>query len=202
MLILAATASAADPRVVVALGDGLVVSPAAQEAVPGGLAAVLADCLEERAPKRFSVVDRSVVGETLATVRPKIAEVAGLGPSWVVVTLGARELADPATDPQKLATDVAAVAADLGGGPQRTVVLLGALAAAVEGDAAALEARVAAFNTKLSSLGAPGVVPLEPGRGGKRPREGLVEGSRLSAAGQARVAAAICEVVLAAPDGR
>lgn len=201
MLLLAATAAAEPPRVVVALGDGVVASPAAQEAAPGAIAAVLADCLEERSPTRFSVVDRSVAGETIATARPKLAEVAALAPAWVVVTLGARELADPAADPERVAAEVASVAAALGGGRDRTVLLVGALPAGGDADAA-LEARVAAFNQKLASLGAPGIVPLEPGRGGKRPKEALVDGARLSAAGQAKVAAGICDVVLSAPGAR
>jgi hypothetical protein len=198
LLSLAAAAFAEGPRVVVALGDGIVVSPTAHEAVPGGIAAVLADCLEERSPKRFSVVDRSVAGETLASARPKVTEIVGLGPAWVVVTLGARELADPSVDPAKLAADVAQLAGELGSGPARTVLLVGALPAAADGDGAALESRVAAFNAKLQALSAPGLVSLEPGRG-KRPKEGLVEANRLSAAGQARVAAAICDVVLSSP---
>ena len=201
MLLLSATALAEPPRVVVALGDGVVVPPAAQEAVAGGIAAVLADCLEERAPRRYSVVDRSAVGETVATARQKLPEIAGLGPAWVVVTLGARELAGAEVDPAKVAAEVAGLAAELGGGRDRTVLLVGAVPSAGE-SSAAVAARVDAFNQHLSALGGAGIVALEPGRAGKRPKETLVDGDRLSAAGQAKVAASICDVVLSAPGAR
>jgi lysophospholipase L1-like esterase len=200
MMLFLTTAAAQDTRVVVTVGDGIVVAPAAQEALPGGIAAVLGDCLEERAPKKFSVVDRNAPGETLVSVQPKVDAVTALAPGWVVVTLGARELADPATDPATLATEVVAVATRLGAGPQRTVLVLGLLPAAVEADQQALDARVGAYNTKLTSLAVPGLVALDPtARGRKAAKEPQVDGGRLSAAGQARVAAAICELVLSPP---
>lgn len=189
----------ARPAVVVAVGDGLVVAPGGGDAVSAGLAAGLGDCLEERAPKRFGVVDRSAPGETLASVRPKLAEVADLAPAWVVVTLGARELADPATEPQKLAAELGALASELRGDGPRKVIVLGAVPAGGDGERAALEARVAGFNGGLTGLSLPGVVPLDPGRIKKLPKDGLVDGSKLSAAGQAKVVAAICELVLSAP---
>jgi hypothetical protein len=205
MLFLLTTASAQESRVVVTLGGGLVVSPQSEAAAPVGIAAVLGDCLEERAPKKFSVVDRSMAGETLATAGPKSADITGLAPAWVVVTLGARELADPAVDPAKLATDLGALAVGLGASPDRKVLLVGALsaqlvAAPTEAEQPALDARVASLNAALAALDLPGVLRLDPtARGRKAQKEPMVEGPKLSAAGQAKVAAAICELVLSTP---
>jgi hypothetical protein len=198
---LAASAEPPDdkPRVVVALGDGLVVAPGGKDAVSAGLAAGLGDCLEEKAPKRWGVVDRSDAGETLVSARPKVGDVVGLGPAWVVVALGARELADPATDPEKLAAELGAFALSVRGDkPEsgRTVLLLGALASAGEGDRAPQQARVDGFNEALAKLGLPGVVHLDPAKVRKVPKDGLVDGEALTAAGQAKVVAAICELVL------
>ncbi|MCB9685783.1 MAG: SGNH/GDSL hydrolase family protein [Alphaproteobacteria bacterium] len=205
VLTLPMSASAAEPEPVVAVGDGIVVPTAAPgDVASGGFVAVLADCLEERSPARFRVVDRAVAGETLETFRGKLGEVRELGPSWVIVTLGARELAVAEADPKAVGSELGAVVAELRKGKGPSVVLVGPVppTLAEEEAQATADARVKAFNEVVASVagGARGVFHVDPlveWTRAEHPRAGLVsETGSLSDQGQAKVAASVCDVVM------
>lgn len=206
VLTLAMSAMGAEPEPVVAVGDGIVVpASSAGDVASGGFVAVLADCLEERAPARFRVVDRAVAGETLASFRGKLPTVREIGPAWVVVTLGARELAAAEADPKSLGAELGSVVAELRKGKGPEVVLVGPVPPRLD-DAdqqAAADARVKAFNEVVAGVagGARGVFlvdPLTEWTRADHPRTGLVsEAGSLSDQGQAKVAASVCDVVMA-----
>ena len=213
MLYVFASALAA-PLPVVAIGDGLGAGPppsveAGSATVPGGWVPVLADCLEERAPKRFTVVDRAVAGETVATARPKIVQVRELGAAWVIVTLGAQELSDEALDPKKLKEDLAGLIGELKGKKGPKVLLVGLVPptlSQVDGaDAArqpALDERTAKANVALSELAAASDAVKHLDLWTDWPHEGpgraalTQQGWSLSDQGHARVAAAVCDTLL------
>jgi hypothetical protein len=190
----------------------------------------LADCLEERAPRRYTVVDRLQDGETLASAQrkyvgadaggepPDPAEAAALGevhPALVVVGLGGRELAAEAFDVKALRGALGGFVTGLrpkGRKPEATVLLLSAVPptlAQVEGADPALQEkldrRAADWNGALADLARPGAGlvhvdllrdwPKDP-----TSRAALtVNGWSLSDQGHARVAAAVCDAVLALP---
>jgi hypothetical protein len=213
-----ATAALADPAAVLAVGDGLVAAPAAEgsaaSSVPGGWVPVLADCLQERAPQRFAVVDRVAAGETLASARQKLAGAKDVTPGYVVVALGARELAGETVDTKSLRQELDGFLADLrkhGDGKHRpTVLLLSAVPPSlsqVAGSDPALQARLderaTAWNQVLADEArtGDGVVhvdlladwPKDP-----TARAALTtSGWSLSDQGHARVAAAVCDAMLA-----
>ena len=87
MSVLFLTALAWGQQTVVAVGERE--ASASNATLPGGWVRVLADCLEERKPSEYEVVDRRVVGETLTSLKERAADIAKLEPSWVVVSLGA-----------------------------------------------------------------------------------------------------------------
>lgn len=212
-------ALAQQPLPVVALGDGLVAGPPARAAAaepggPGGWVPALADCLEERSPQRFTVVDRAVGGETVASARGRLAGVRELQPAWVIVTLGAQELSDPAVDLKRLRQELRGVVDELTARARkgRPGVLLvglvpptlgqvdGAEAAAQEG----VDGRTAEWNRALAEVAGQAEQVVHVDLWADWPREAqarsalTVQGWSLSDQGHARVAAAICDAVLAA----
>ncbi len=188
---------------VVAMGDGLVAG-ASPSAAPGGWVAVLQDCLEERAPGRFSVVDRANGGPVRETFERGDA-VRELDPTVVVVTFGAHAL-DGVSAPS-LEKDVGKLIRALrsGDAPPR-VVLVGVApaVASVAADQAKLDEQIAAWNAVLTTAASKDGVrrvdlltdwPADPAA-----RAGLASGAwALSDQGHARVAAAVCDAVLAKP---
>lgn len=249
----------ADPLPVVAMGDGVVAgaphrSPGAEgssasgsaatgsaaaegdPAVPGGWVTVLADCLEERAPQRFAVVDRGAPGDTVSAAKARIAGIRELGPAWVVVTLGSQELADEKVDPKRLGRELDALVDELrqkGAGSPPNVLLVGvvpptlsqeephdidlaATAPAAEGAAAppvvvdpakkqsAADARAVGWNKVLASIAAPGQGVVHLDLWSDWPKDGeqrsslTANGWSLSDQGHAKVAASVCDAVLAA----
>lgn len=200
---LAATAYAGTLPVV-AMGDGLVAG-ASPSAAPGGWVAVLQDCLEERQPGRYSVVDRAGAEPIRATFERGEA-VRELAPTVVVVTFGAHAL-DGMTAPS-LEKDVGKLIRALRAGdapPQVVLVGVAPAVAAAAADQAKLDEQIAAWNAVLTTAArdVPGVRrvdlltdwPADPGA-----RAGLASGAwALSDQGHARVAAAVCDAVLAKP---
>ncbi|MEQ1565040.1 MAG: GDSL-type esterase/lipase family protein [Myxococcota bacterium] len=202
----------ADPAPVLALGDGLVAAPPAEGhgAVSAGWVSVLADCLEERAPQRFTVIDRVSSGETFASARGKVGSMREVGAGVVVVGLGARELAGD-TDPKALRSELDTFLADLRKGkkPRPAVLLLSVVPPAPkEADAAEiarLEQRSSGWSAALAEAarGGEGIVlvdlladwPADPAA-----RAALIDGGwALSDQGHARVAAAVCDALLKVP---
>lgn len=212
-----------EPSAVVAIGNGLIAGhPSSAEvssssSVPGGWVPVLADCLEERAPQRFSVVDRAVPAETVISARQRVAAVRDLSPGFVVVALGAQDLAaePPAGDLKRLKGELDDLVVELLGRGRRivrpTVLLLSMVPPALV-DAPEdpehpgtnkLDERIDAWNDALAQIarGKDGVVhvnlladwPREP-----EARAALThKGWTLSDQGYARVAAAVCDAILA-----
>lgn len=209
--------AAAAPLPVVAVGDGPVLAPhnstAPDQTVPGGWVAVLADCLEERNPARFTVVDRVVPGETTATLRERLEPVRELRPSWIVVTLGARELAEEGSQPAAIRGELESIVTQLRSKIRKVrpeVLLIGLVPPVLEqiegrdpADQATTDERVVAYNALLTELAAAteGVTFVDLWSGWPREpkgRSGLaVGGWSLSDQGHARVAAAVCDAVLA-----
>jgi len=209
-----ATALAAS-QPVVAMGNGLVASspgqkPVAEESVPGGWVSVLQDCLDEGAPGGYSVVDRSVPGETARTARERVPGVLDLSPRTVVVALGARELGAESPNPTRFIKDLDKVVDELReGGTRPSVVVVGMVSPTLESDAdaqAALDARTTAWNEALRTEadGRPGVQHMDlwstwPRQGPAR--SGLTRGGwQLSDQGHARVGAMVCDAVRALAD--
>jgi hypothetical protein len=220
------TAALAEPAAVLALGDGLVAAPpaapavapaeaAAGSAVPGGWVPVLADCLEERAPQRFTVVDRVAGGETLASARAKLAGARELAPGFVVVALGARELAGEAVDPTALRSELDAFLADLrpkgGKKPGPSVLLLSAVPPTLSQVAGSdpaqqdkVDGKAAAWNKVLGDVAraGEGIVHVDLLADWPKDTTGraalTVGGWSLSDQGHARVAAAVCDAMLTA----
>jgi hypothetical protein len=176
----------AEPLAVVAIGDGLVApatppatasSATASVAPATGWVSVLADCLEERAAGRFSVVDRVAQGQTPAAARATLDGVYALGPKLVLVGLAAPRAADTSA----WRTDVDA--------------LLGALSAKVpavmlvgvgDGTSAAWSAALADF-----AKSHPMVVNVPVGAD-----VAVLDGGTLSDQGHARLGAAVCDAVM------
>jgi hypothetical protein len=216
--LLITAALAADPLTLVTLGGGVVMGPpapapapvpapsitAAPDPAPGGWVPVLADCLQERAPQRFTVIDRASLGATVAQIRTHLAEVRALGPAWVVITLGGAEVGEQGG----VRAELEGFVAEVGVG---RVVLVGLVPVTVTGAEPAAQAsvdeRVAKWNkvldevaTRVAGQGA-AVVHVDlwsqwpkdaAGRAALSTRSGA-----LTDQGLARVAAAVCDVVLA-----
>ena len=188
---------------VVAIGDGMVAegSPAA---APGGWVAVLQDCLDERAPGRYSLVDRASGNAAFAAFKHPDS-VRDLVPDSVIVAFGAKSL-DGVT-PAALEKDITKLIRALRVGPMPPEIVLVGLVrptAATPVEQAHMDEQVAAWNTVIMSAGGPetagvrrvdllGEWPTEPGA-----RSALSAGPwALSDQGHARVAAAVCDAVLA-----
>ncbi len=214
-MLLAASLAWADapPKPVVAMGDGLVAGPPASEALPvaGGWVPSLADCLEERAPGAFAVVDRAESGETARSARKKVRDVVGLGPSTIVVTLGAQELADPDATTAALTGDLRALVDALHKRERPRVLLVGmvppTLAQTDYADAdrqQKADARTTEWNAAVASLATelPAVQHVDLWRDWPRDGERATltqKGWSLSEQGHARVAAVVCDAVMAEP---
>lgn len=191
MLLFVVSVAWADPATVLAVGDGIIAAPPTASpapTVPGGWVPVLADCLAERSPQKFTVVDRATPGETVASARGRAAEAVELSPALIVVALGAREVAAGAAPTrasvQALVTELRA--------PR--VLLLPALAP--PGASAAIEARVEAYDKVLAEVAGAELVPIEWPKDSAA-RGLLAIGGSLTDPGHARVAAAVCERILA-----
>lgn len=212
MVLAAALAWAGDaPLSVVAMGDGPVAGPPASATPPaaGGWVPSLADCLEERAPGRFAVVDRAATGETARSARRTARDIAALTPRIVLVTLGAQELGDPDATPEGLTGDLREVVQALHRRDRPRVVLVGlvppTLAQTDQGDAerqARADARTAAWNQAVAGLAAEldavDHVDLWADWPHDESRSALTQrGWSLSDQGHARVAAAVCDAVMA-----
>jgi len=199
------------PRTIVAIGDGLVAGPPTSAAKPvaGGWVPSLADCLEERAPGRFALVDRAAPGETAATARERLAAVKKLAPAMVVMSLGAQELADPDTTSEALRTDLQQLAAEVG---DTQVLLVGLVAPTLTQTAYAdvnrqrrADERTTEFNAAVADLAKASdrLVHVDLWRDWPRDaaRADLTQkGWSLSEQGHARVAAAVCDAVVAGPE--
>jgi lysophospholipase L1-like esterase len=188
--------------------------------MPGGWVPVLADCLEERAPQRFSVVDRAVSAETLVTARKRVSAVRELAPGFVVVTLGAQEItAGPAEpgDLKQLRGELDDLVGELLGKGRKaarpTVLLLSMVPAnlaqaggppdEIEAQQREVDLRISSWNEALAQVakGSDSVAHVNlladwPQEAEARAR--LTEGGwTLSDQGHARVAAAVCDAILA-----
>ena len=195
---------------VVALGDGLVVSPA-EAAGPGPSAgswvAVLADCLDERSPAKYRVVDRVHTGETARTALKKVETVRALEPSVVVVGLGARELGQAKPDAVKFRRDLTRLVRDLRVDDSTTEVLLvGMVSPVLDTDSAAhrqssLDAQASAWNVSLAEIAAEAEGVQHVDLWANWPRSGADRAAltdqvwTLSDQGHARVATAICDAL-------
>lgn len=216
---LTAAALAGAPATVVAMGDGLVAGPPAAVApeVAGGWVASLADCLEERVPGGFTVVDRAQPGETAASARKKVSGVRELQPRVVVLTLGAQELADDKAEPSALTGELERLVGELRPKKSRVgVLLVGMVPPSLEQAGApgddrqkAIDARTEAWNGEVAELAkrldAVGHVDLwKDWPRGERRVEHTELGWHLSEQGHARVAAAVCDAVIEQlpPSGR
>ncbi len=195
----------------VALGDGLVVSPASAAGPgpsTGSWVAVLADCLEERSPAQYRVVDRVQSGETVRTALKKVDAIRALEPSVVVVGLGARELGQPKPDAAKFKRDLGRLVRDLrlDGGPAE-VLLVGMVPPVLETEAStedqqSMDEQASTWNASLGELAAEDTsirhVDLWAGwpRKGNERTELTEEVWTLSDQGHARVATTICDALL------
>jgi len=218
MMLLLAWTAWASPLAIVAVGDGLVAgvpidaassSPGEAVAVPSGWVAVLADCLDERAPGRFAVIDRSVPGETAVTALLRAQEVRDMHPRLVVLGIGSLEFSAPGSDRAAFRADVDTLlrAFRAPEGPEVLVVGMvppttAELAAAGRPDQAAADARTAEWNAELALAAAAlaGVHHLDlaadwPADATARALL-TVDGWRLSDQGHARVAAMVCDAVV------
>lgn len=205
-------ASAGDPTVVLAMGDGLVAGPPAAVApeVAAAWVTSLADCLDERATDAYSVTDRATPGETVKTARAKVGQLRKEPADVVVVTLGAQELADDQAQAEQLAGQLETLLTEMRAPKQPTpVILVGmvppTLAQAGPDDGerqSAIDARTEAWNAEVAKLARrlPGVRHLDVWQ--DWPRDGARQahtekGWHLSEQGHARVAAAVCDAVVA-----
>jgi hypothetical protein len=210
--VLLSTAFAAGP--VVAIGNGLVAAPPAEieatEPVSGAWVSVVGDCLEEGRPGAFAVVDRSAHGATASALLADTAGVRALGPSAVVVGVGAQEMRADGPSAEFVAAVgklVASLRAD--GGP--AVLLVGMVAPTleqlewnepVEPRQAAIDARTTEWNAGLAGLASAddGVwfVDLWSAwpRDGRSRRRLTRGGWGLTDPAHARIGAEICEELL------
>ena len=195
---------------VVAIGDGLVAAPveevAVSDTIPGGWVAVLGDCLEERAPKAWTVLDRTKAGATAASVHQRLGEVLEVHADLVLVGVGAMELAR-SDDRASFEKELMALVSDLRGDLQ--VMLVGMVAPTVAqspdqtvGSQANLDARTLSWNQALAKLARTdqGVSHLDlwtdwPKEDATRGQL-TVGGFRLSDKGHARVGTAVCDAIL------
>lgn len=224
----------AGPRPLVAIGDGLVVgaptevvasaeeaedaAPAtmaalepavhaarARPTVAGGWVAILADCLEERSPGAYVVLDRSAEGQDAETTRRDVAAVKELAPSLVLVGVGVPGDADR----RSFRAGLQGLVADLRAGDGPEVLLVGLIPPTLSQlpDAsevqAAADRRTRTWDGEVAAvadadLGVHHVALLATWPESAEEREALtVEGTRLSDQGHARVAAQVCDAVIA-----
>lgn len=186
MLFFAAVPAWAQSSIVLAVGDGLV---AGSSGPSGAWVPALADCLEERAPHGYTVVDRVSADQTLASARAHAAEAKGLGASVVVLALGSREVAGE-WQAGPVRTALGALVADARGA--RRILLV----PPVPGTAAA--PGLAAYDALLVDLAKADPAVERVDLLSTWPRDGaMTQAGALSEQGSARVAAAVCAAVLA-----
>ncbi|MBX2802975.1 MAG: SGNH/GDSL hydrolase family protein [Myxococcales bacterium] len=208
------TMAMAGPQPVVAVGDSLLAAPAeavapAEPALPGGWVPVLADCLEERKANGFTVVDRRTPGETPSSLLSRAEAVLELQPAWVVVTLGARELASDRVSQMRPGMEAMLRALAGVGKKGRPHVLLVAMVpptlsqTALElSEQTALDRRTEAYNRLQADVAASHRAATLVDLWSDWPRTAAARarltssGFTLSDEGHARVAAAICDAVM------
>jgi hypothetical protein len=195
----------AAPRPLVVVGDGLVVgshAPSTEGEPSSGWVAGLGDCLGERAPGRYSVVDRVRPTETVRSVLGIVDAVLAPEPALIVMGLGAQE-ANASADLAEFEASLTALSARLGA-DGRGLVLVGVVpsseAAPGEGDA-----RITRWNEAISRVASASSArhvdlwaawPREPSA-----RASLTASTHgLTDQGHARVAAAVCDAVLSWKD--
>ncbi len=175
----------AAPRPIVAVGEGLIADPPAAEArveqvASVGWVAVLADCLEERRPGAFVVVDRSAGGERPVALAHSAPVVRELAPALVVVGFGAEPTAE-----------ITALLDTLRREDGPAVMLVGPLPPSIRREA------VLALWT-AAPLGAILVDPSVGWPTAPEERARLADADdRLSDPGHARIGAQVCDAVLA-----
>jgi len=210
------------PKAIVAVGDGLVAiepGPAAATApstdasatpadavekgadtenptFAGGWVAVLADCLEERRPHQYALLDRTADQWSLSDARMHVGEVREMAPALVIVGVGLPGDADR----DGLRVDLAGLVEELTTGEGPDVLLVGPVPTSEEGGPP--ERRVRAWNDDVARIATDGaaehldLVLGWPPSGEER--AGLtVSGRQLSDQGHARVGAQVCDAVLA-----
>lgn len=188
---------------VVALGDGL--TGEVRSAASSGWVTVLADCLEERAPRAWTVVDRASDGQTIAATLAKAASVDEIGPRVVVVGLNSREMAGPDVEIARRQEEIGGLVRALRHGRTPPNVLLVGPLPLVPGpppaeEAVQLQARATEWNQALSAFaaGLEGVRHVDLQAEWPQDASALVTAeARLTDQGHARVAAAVCDAVLA-----
>ena len=198
---------------VVAIGDGLVVAPpeaATTAPSTGSWVAALGDCLEERAAGRFQVVDRVAPGETARTARERVGEVRELGPSVVVVGLGARELGAEKPDAGRFRKEMTRLVRELVSAESTPRVLLVGMIpptldqaeAAEKGQQGRLDELAVRWNGALAELAASEAQVEHVDLWSDWPRAADLRAGltalawELSDPGHARVAAAVCDAVI------
>lgn len=175
--------------------------------VPSGWVAVLADCLEERAPRAWTVVDRAALGDSPTAVRERVGSLRELGPRVVVLGVGAREVGRAGADVDAFRDEVTRIVGELRQvRPPPGVLLLGlvpptAAQLPASDEQAALDERARTYDAALRELAREDGVhhldlqrdwPAEPAA-----RAALtVDGWRLTDQGHARVAATACDAIL------
>lgn len=82
------SAFAQDPVAILAVGDRPAPSLTEQPPPPDSWVQALQDCLNEKRPEGFQVVDRRIPGETVTTLKTRLEELASLAPAHVVIRLG------------------------------------------------------------------------------------------------------------------
>ncbi|MFT4622045.1 MAG: hypothetical protein ACI8PZ_000698 [Myxococcota bacterium] len=193
---------------VVAVGDELVVAAAEPGGGgTGGWVQSLADCLDERAPDRWTVMDRGRTGETLRAVRGRVDELRELaGPTGVVVLgLGARELAVGVVSAE-LRAELEQLVGSLKVRPGPTILLVDPIAPDLgggEGDSqVVVDSAVSGLTRAFDQVARESPAIQHVRLWSDWPRDGrarrvLTERSRtLTARGHARVAAAVCDAIV------
>lgn len=192
---------------VVAMGDGLVVAPpqtAARVPASLGWVPVLADCLNERKPGSFQMIDRVAPGETAQSARGRVTSVLELSPSVVILGVGARELGAQEPDVGAFNQGLEALLDDLvaPATPSVDVVLLGVVPPRDAGPDSPATKAVEDWNVGMGRLAEarPSVHFVDLWAKWPKLGEGrtslLTSPHELSPAGHARVAAHVCEVLV------
>jgi len=208
----------AGPKAIVAVGDGLVAAdapPAAVTApvadagsdvseekgaeaptVAGGWVAVLADCLEERRPHQYALVDHTADHGTLGDARRHVAEYRELSPALVIVGVGVPGDADR----DGLRSDLDGLVDDLAADHGPSVLLVGPVP--THDESGPSDRRTRAWNDDVERIAAArraahlDLLATWPPPGEER--AGLtLSGRQLSDQGHARVGAQVCDAVLA-----
>lgn len=185
-------ALAVEPVPVVAVGDALTApSIPSPSSSPGGWVAVLADCLEERAKGKYTVVDRAIAGQTPEQVRTGLATILDLKPGLVLVGVSPPKGTDKAAV-AAFQAQLEAIGHDVAGKGAGTVLV--GVVEPVDADPR--------WNDAVSQVAKdiPGVVHVDLVVDWPRDpvdRASLIRDGYLSEQGHARVGAAVCDAVIA-----